>query len=108
MFMTTITSPPRADRDARRRSLGLATCRLSVFIAGIDVTIVNVDLPSIQGALHASVSGLQWTIDAYTLVSACLLMLLGMVSTGRWALATTERNGARLATAMSPTPEGAR
>ena len=30
------------------------------------------------------------------------------VSTGRWALATAERNGARLATDMSPAPEGAR
>ena len=37
-------------------------------MAGIDVTIVNVALPSIQGALHASVSGLQWTADAYTVV----------------------------------------
>ena len=65
--MATVSSP-RADRDARRRSVVLATCCLSVFIAGIDVTIVNVALPSIQRALHASVSGLQWTIDAYTLV----------------------------------------
>ena len=46
-------------------------------MAGLDVTIVNVALPSIQRALHASVSGLQWTIDAYTLVIACLLMLSG-------------------------------
>jgi EmrB/QacA subfamily drug resistance transporter len=78
--MATITSSPRADRDARRRSVVLATCCLSVFIAGIDVTIVNVALPSIQGALHASVSGLQWTIDAYTLVIACLLMLSGSLA----------------------------
>jgi hypothetical protein len=89
MFMATITSPCCADHDARRRSAVLATCCLSVFIAGIDVTIVNVALPWIQGAPHASVSGLQWTIAAYT-------------------LATAERNGARLATAMSLTPQGAR
>jgi MFS family permease len=57
--MATISSRSSADRDARRRSLVLATCCLSVFMAGIDVTIVNVALPSIQGALHASVSGLQ-------------------------------------------------
>jgi hypothetical protein len=37
-----------------------------------------------------------------------MVMLLGIVSTGRWALATAERNGARLATDMSPAPEGAR
>lgn len=80
MFMATITSRSRADRDAPRRSVVLATCCLSVFIAGIDVTIVNVALPSIQRALHASVSGLQWTIDAYTLVIACLLMLSGSLA----------------------------
>src|SRR5580658_10712734 len=50
---------------------------MSVFIVGIDVTIVNVALPSIQHSLRASVSGLQWTLDAYTLVIACLLMLSG-------------------------------
>src|SRR6201996_9460094 len=79
MFMATIVLPA-AGRGARRRSVVLATCCLSVFIAGIDVTIVNVALPSIQPALHASVSGLQWTIDAYTLVIACLLMLSGSLA----------------------------
>jgi EmrB/QacA subfamily drug resistance transporter len=58
----------------------LFTCCLSVFMAGLDTTIVNVALPSVQGALHASVSGLQWTIDAYTLVVACLLMLSGSLA----------------------------
>jgi EmrB/QacA subfamily drug resistance transporter len=58
----------------------LFTCCLSVFMAGLDTTIVNVALPSIQGALRASVSGLQWTIDAYTLVIACLLMLSGSLA----------------------------
>jgi EmrB/QacA subfamily drug resistance transporter len=48
-----------------------------VFIAGVGVSIVNVALPSIQRDLHASVSGLQWTVDAYTLGIACLLMLSG-------------------------------
>jgi EmrB/QacA subfamily drug resistance transporter len=63
-----------------RRQLVLAICCLSLFIAGIDVTIVNVALPSIQRSLHASVSGLQWTIDAYTLVIACLLLLSGSIA----------------------------
>jgi EmrB/QacA subfamily drug resistance transporter len=57
--------------------LVLAICCMSLFIVGIDVTIVNVALPSIQRELHASVSGLQWTVDAYTLVLASLLMLSG-------------------------------
>ncbi len=80
MIMTTVSALPRSDPDARRRSVVLFTCCLSVFMAGLDTTIVNVALPSIQGALHASVSGLQWTIDAYTLVIACLLMLSGSLA----------------------------
>jgi EmrB/QacA subfamily drug resistance transporter len=80
MIMTMVDSLPRSDPGARRRSVVLFTCCLSVFMAGLDTTIVNVALPSIQGALHASVSGLQWTIDAYTLVIACLLMLSGSLA----------------------------
>ncbi|HEY5990302.1 MAG TPA: DHA2 family efflux MFS transporter permease subunit, partial [Streptosporangiaceae bacterium] len=64
----------------RRRLLVLAVCCLSLFIVGVDITIVNVALPSIQRDLHAPVSGLQWTMDAYTLVLASFLMLAG--STG--------------------------
>jgi len=50
---------------------------MSLFIVGLDNTIVNVALPTIHRDLHASVSELQWTIDAYTLVLASLLMLSG-------------------------------
>ena len=62
---------------SRRRMLVLAVCCTSLFIVGIDATIVNVALPSIQRELHASVSGLQWTVDAYTIVVASFLMLSG-------------------------------
>ena len=55
----------------------LAVCCLSLFIVGLDVTAVNVALPSIGRDLHAGISGLQWTVDAYTLVLASLLMLSG-------------------------------
>lgn len=61
----------------RRRLLVLAICCLSLFIVGLDSTVVNLALPSIRSELHASVSRLQWTIDAYTLVIASLLMLSG-------------------------------
>jgi EmrB/QacA subfamily drug resistance transporter len=50
---------------------------MSLLIVGLDSTIVNVALPSIHHSLHASLSGLQWTIDAYTLVLASLVMLAG-------------------------------
>ncbi|MFR9800174.1 MFS transporter, partial [Streptomyces sp. MS06] len=64
----------------RRRMLVLAICCMSLLIVSLDVTALNVALPSMQRELHASTSGLQWTIDAYTLVLASLLMLAG--STG--------------------------
>ena len=60
-----------------RRMLVLGICCLSLLIVGLDSTIVNVALPAIRSSLNASVSGLQWTIDAYTLVLASLLMLAG-------------------------------
>src|SRR5437868_6626487 len=63
-----------------RRLLVLGICCMSLLIVGLDTTIVNVALPSIHYALHSSVAGLQWTVDAYTLVLASLLMLAG--STG--------------------------
>jgi EmrB/QacA subfamily drug resistance transporter len=60
-----------------RRFLVLGICCLSLLIVGMDITIVNVALPSIRADLDASVSGLQWTIDAYTVVLASLLILSG-------------------------------
>jgi EmrB/QacA subfamily drug resistance transporter len=60
-----------------RRLLVLAICCMSLLIVGMDITIVNVALPSIRADLDASVSGLQWTIDAYTVVLASLLILSG-------------------------------
>jgi EmrB/QacA subfamily drug resistance transporter len=70
----------------RRRVLVLVICCFSLFIVGLDSTIVNVALPSIGRDLHASVAGLQWVIDGYTLVLASLLMLSG---------ATADRVGRR-------------
>ncbi|MEU8269542.1 MFS transporter [Sphaerisporangium sp. NPDC049002] len=64
----------------RRRMLVLLICCMSLLIVGLDNTIVNVALPSIERDLRAPVSGMQWTIDAYTLVLASLLLLSG--STG--------------------------
>jgi EmrB/QacA subfamily drug resistance transporter len=76
------TSEPTTPADheeigRRRRLLILAICSMSLLIVGLDTTIVNVALPSIHRELHASISGLQWTVDAYTLVLASLLMLAG-------------------------------
>jgi EmrB/QacA subfamily drug resistance transporter len=53
---------------------------MSLLIVGLDNTIVNVALPSIGRELHTTVTGLQWTVDAYTLVLASLLMLSGSMA----------------------------
>ena len=50
---------------------------MSLLIVGLDTTIVNVALPAIHRSFSSSLSGLQWTIGAYTLVLASLLMLAG-------------------------------
>jgi EmrB/QacA subfamily drug resistance transporter len=61
----------------RRRLLVLAICCMSLLIVSLDNTVLNVALPSMQHDLDTTTSGLQWTIDAYTLVLASLLMLAG-------------------------------
>ncbi|MER6736013.1 MFS transporter [Streptomyces puniciscabiei] len=63
--------------DLRRPTAVLAVCCLSVLLVSLDTTVLNVALPSIQQDLHCSVAGLQWTLDAYTIVLASLLILAG-------------------------------
>ena len=63
-----------------RPYLVLSICCLSLLLIGMDVTIVNVALPAIQLDLHASIAGLQWVVDAYTLILASLLMFSGSMS----------------------------
>ena len=71
-------SQGRSDLSRRRRLLILVICSMSLLIVGLDVTIVNVALPAIHRSLGASVSGLQWTIDAYTLTIATLVPILDL------------------------------
>jgi EmrB/QacA subfamily drug resistance transporter len=75
--MLTDWTPRMPEPSQRRRHLVLAICCASVVVVVMDISIVNVALPAIRRDLHASVSGLQWTVDAYTLVLAGFLMLAG-------------------------------
>lgn len=61
----------------RRRIVVLLICCTSLLVVSMDNTIVNVALPVIRTDLGASITSLQWTVDAYTLVLACFLMLAG-------------------------------
>lgn len=65
------------DAQPRHRWLVLAICCTSLLVVSMDATIVNVALPAIRTDLQASITELQWTVDAYTLVLACFLMLAG-------------------------------
>ena len=55
----------------------LAICSTGLLVVGLDATIVNIALPAIHRSLGSSLAGLQWTVDAYTLVLASLLILAG-------------------------------
>jgi EmrB/QacA subfamily drug resistance transporter len=57
----------------------LAVC-LATFMLLVDVTIVNVALPSISRDLHASFAQLQWVVDAYALTLAALLLTAGSLA----------------------------
>ncbi|MFF4367312.1 MFS transporter [Streptomyces sp. NPDC001594] len=66
------------DHGSRRhRLLVLGICCMSLLIVSLDNTVLNVALPAMRREFDASVSGMQWTIDAYTLVIASLLILAG-------------------------------
>jgi EmrB/QacA subfamily drug resistance transporter len=55
----------------------LVVCCAALLLATMDTTIVNVALPKIGAELHAGLSGLQWTVDAYSLVLAMLFVAAG-------------------------------
>src|SRR4051794_37796320 len=71
-----------AENHSRQQSkwLALSVLALAQFMVVLDVTIVNVALPAIQSALAFSAAGLQWVVNAYTLMFGGLLLLGGRVS----------------------------
>jgi EmrB/QacA subfamily drug resistance transporter len=68
------------DRAYARRWYTLGVLCLSLLVIVVDTTIVNVALPTFARDLHASSSGLQWIVDAYTLTFAALLLLAGAIA----------------------------
>jgi EmrB/QacA subfamily drug resistance transporter len=55
----------------------LVLISLATFMLLLDITVVNVALPDIQRDLHASLSSLQWVVDAYSLTLAAFLLTAG-------------------------------
>ncbi|MGN7984380.1 MFS transporter [Burkholderia sp. 22313] len=66
--------------SARERRFTLALVALGMFMAVLDTTIVNVALPAIRASLGATVAGLAWIVDAYTLSFAALILAGGVLS----------------------------
>jgi EmrB/QacA subfamily drug resistance transporter len=72
--------PEASGTSSARRWWTLGVLCLSLLVIVVDTTIVNVALPTFARDLHASSSGLQWIVDAYTLTFAALLLLAGAIS----------------------------
>jgi MFS family permease len=64
----------------KRNPLILVSLLLAAFVINLDITIVNVALPTLVRELHASNSQLQWVVDAYNLLFAALLLAAGSLS----------------------------
>ena len=75
---TTSDESAVTQRDPKWWTL-VAVCT-GVFMLLLDITIVNVALPDIQVELDASLSDLQWVIDAYALSLAALLLTAGSLA----------------------------
>ncbi len=73
-----MSTPPQSP-PARKRVTLLALC-LAAFIISLDVTIVNVALPSLVRQAGATTTDLQWVVDAYNLVFAALVLVTGSLS----------------------------
>ena len=76
---TTLAAVPPA-LSVRRRWTVLAVCALSMFLVGVDTTIVNVGLPEIGRGLGVGTHGLEWIVDAYTVVLASFLIVSGALA----------------------------
>jgi DHA2 family multidrug resistance protein-like MFS transporter len=62
-----------------RKWWALIALALAVLVVGLDLTVLNLALPTLAADLHASTSDLQWFIDAYTLVLAAVLLPAGLM-----------------------------
>ena len=74
-----------------RRWKTLGVLSLSLVIIGLDTTILNVALPTLQAEFDASASKLQWMVDSYLLVFAGLLLVFGTLGDRFGASARSRR-----------------
>src|SRR6202050_4270177 len=79
--------------SSNRNWWALVAIAASVLVVGLDLTVLNLALPTIATDLHASTSDLQWFSDAYSLVLAAAMLPAGLLG-GR--LGRRERGGLRV------------
>ena len=80
-----VTVAASESTSPRTRTALIAVC-LGFFVIQLDVTIVNVALPTIQHEIGGTVGGLQWVVDSYTLALASVMLTAGSMA---------DRGGAR-------------
>ena len=74
LTQTTDLAPPHADR---RTWLAVAVMTAAALMDMLDVTVVNVALPTIRTHLHAGPTALEWVVSGYMLSFAALLITAG-------------------------------
>ncbi|KAG1479001.1 hypothetical protein G6F54_013939 [Rhizopus delemar] len=68
-------------KDTRRRAQAtLIAALLGFFVITLDAVVVNVALPTLAHDLGASVDGLQWVVDGYTLMFGALLLYAALTT----------------------------
>jgi EmrB/QacA subfamily drug resistance transporter len=75
-----VSAPPHERGEGSRTAWLLAVCCVAQFMVILDLSIVNVALPSIQTSLEFSSPELQWVVDAYAITFAGFLMLGGRLA----------------------------
>jgi MFS transporter, DHA2 family, multidrug resistance protein len=65
--------------NSARKWWALIAIAASVLVVGLDLTVLNLALPTISGDLHASTGDLQWISDAYSLVLAAVMLPAGLL-----------------------------
>jgi DHA2 family multidrug resistance protein-like MFS transporter len=70
---------PRDVTHSARRWWALVAIAASVLVVGLDLTVLNLALPTMAVSLHANTSDLQWIVDSYSLVLAALVLPAGLL-----------------------------
>jgi DHA2 family multidrug resistance protein-like MFS transporter len=73
------TTPPVPSAIGARKWWALVAIAASVLVVGLDLTVLNLALPTIAIDLHASTSDLQWIADSYSLVLAAAMLPAGLL-----------------------------